>query len=190
MRQINQTIYTFDELSEQAKNFALNDLRYTSVEDNDWYSNLLDPWKDELTKAGFTNAEIRFSGFGSQGDGASFTSGINLEKFISKMSKDLTVKYTKDKDLFFAKCVNIPSRYVHENTCRIEVVVNEDDLWTDDMSLLEKEINAARFSFCKNIYKSLESSYDDLTSDKAVKELIELAGHEFTKSGEIWITSE
>jgi len=48
--------------------------RDINVDIRDWYEFTVDDWKEKLEALGYRNPEIQYSGFWSQGDGASFTS--------------------------------------------------------------------------------------------------------------------
>lgn len=51
--------------------------------DFDWFSCVLDFWQHALDQIGFENANISFSGFWSQGNGARFTATVNLDKLVA-----------------------------------------------------------------------------------------------------------
>ena len=53
--------------------------------DDHWYECVIEDWKAKLKRKGFHEAEIVFSGFGSQGDGASFTATIGSSKLITRL---------------------------------------------------------------------------------------------------------
>lgn len=65
----------FDQLEDYAKEKALDRERDSVLRDQDtyWSECITDDWKSELDKLGFSDSEISWSGFSSQGDGASFT---------------------------------------------------------------------------------------------------------------------
>jgi len=74
------TLYTFKELVDLEKvgtlKRACERARAWLQEgqtDHDWWDHTYDTWKSALAQIGFDNADISFSGFWSQGDGASFT---------------------------------------------------------------------------------------------------------------------
>lgn len=69
----------YEELSERAK--ALARERYGEPPD-DWYECVYDRFKEEGRAKGFIIDEIQFSGFYSQGDGASWTGDVLLMPFI------------------------------------------------------------------------------------------------------------
>jgi len=84
-RTITKTVYTYAELRELGDPQAIERARQWLADgqtDHDWYGYEYDLWKTALAQIGFEHAEIEFSGFGSQGDGASFTASVNLTKLI------------------------------------------------------------------------------------------------------------
>lgn len=92
-KQITKTVYTLAELladksRQRAAERARNTLREVNTSD-DWYDYTYDLWKAALGQIGFENADIQFSGFGSQGDGASFTASVNLVKLIEFLASDI-----------------------------------------------------------------------------------------------------
>lgn len=75
---IKKTVYSFAELTGSAKERALQYLREWATDDSWWYESMLEDFADvaglfgfELNETGRRKA-IHFSGFWSQGDGASF----------------------------------------------------------------------------------------------------------------------
>lgn len=126
----------------------------------DWHDCLLEDIKEELETLGFTDAEISYSGFWSQGDGASFTADVNVEHFFNSHLDTMTFKFSGrldktdtgeavndflkfietedkffikrliDKDFFRASIVRISNQYVHENT--IAASVDAEAYWDLD----------------------------------------------------------
>jgi hypothetical protein len=79
-----QTLYTFEELigiGGKALDRAREKLHVYAT-DHDWYDYIQELWQNALEQTGFEDAEIQFSGFCSQGDGASFTSRVNTTKLV------------------------------------------------------------------------------------------------------------
>ena len=64
---------TYDQLADLAQERARDWYRRAFEHDDMWHEHTLDEWKAELAEMGFVDADIAFSGFWSQGDGASFT---------------------------------------------------------------------------------------------------------------------
>lgn len=66
--------FKFDTLpDERAKETARDWFREGCCDDSFWYEHIYEEWKAELESMGFGDPDINFSGFSSQGDGASFT---------------------------------------------------------------------------------------------------------------------
>jgi hypothetical protein len=127
--------------------------------DFDWYSDVLDIWKEALAQIGFEDAEISFSGFWSQGDGASFTAGVNVDKLVGFLADTLEPNdRIEGKDfrpyvvhLIGGKPTNPKYRrlllvhdyiqdmavqrtshhYSHERTCRFSASLNDDGHYLD-----------------------------------------------------------
>jgi hypothetical protein len=113
----------------------------------EWHDDLIKEWVAALESMGFENAEISFSGFCRQGDGASFTAGIDLGHILRFMVSDLDkesdhywayklidhnpcdgayvwmwhVMESEEFDgMVYAKIDRTKSRYSHKHTCRTE----------------------------------------------------------------------
>lgn len=92
-KKIEVTVYTFKELLELKNEKAIERAREKLREwatSHDWYEYTYEEWKKILEAIGFTSPEIQFSGFWSQGDGASFTSGVDVAKVLSFMTTEFT----------------------------------------------------------------------------------------------------
>ena len=92
------TLYTFKELLELEKkkeisSAVMDKVRSWLKEGNTgegWFEYVYDKWNNALKQIGFTDPNIAFSGFWSQGDGASFTAGVDTEtmlKFLMNKGK-------------------------------------------------------------------------------------------------------
>lgn len=77
------TVYTFDELSDKAKEHAIEQYARHGM-DWEWWDTVYDDAKEDGKEHGFDINDIRFSGFWSQGDGASWTGLVNISKFMEK----------------------------------------------------------------------------------------------------------
>ncbi len=157
------TMYKFSELSDKAKDKAREHLieRVTMF---DWWDMVYEDWTDKLSKLGFDNADIRFSGFWSQGDGASFTADMDLEKYIK--SCKLGNKYRKLlNEVKLGNCSMAIKfhwiNYCHSNTMQIDSDVNFDNPGVVDSYFWELEnlvlTDAKMWADC--IYRDLEKEY-------------------------------
>lgn len=130
-------VYTFDELPEDLQDQVLERDRDYYVEIGDWWDCVFSEWKDRLDQMGFENADIRFSGFWSQGDGASFTAYCDDQKILNTlfMCNERNIGDLKRWRLWFEMVENGPyfrfdirridNRYVHANSVVGEV---EEDM--------------------------------------------------------------
>ena len=66
--------YSFDELSPEAQENALDNNRDINVDYDGWEDGVTETFKEEMSEIGIDDITISYSGFYSQGDGASFTS--------------------------------------------------------------------------------------------------------------------
>lgn len=118
-RTITKIVYTFKELldlskegkaSQKAVERAKHWLQEAAT-DFDWYSCVLDFWEHALDQIGFENAEISFSGFWCQGDGASFTASVDLDKLVAFLADTVQAKdrieVVEGKEQFLPYIVNL-----------------------------------------------------------------------------------
>lgn len=90
---IHTTVYTYDELLKRGNRNAIDNAEQwlaDAATDHDWWDYMVDElWKPALAQIGFEDAEIAFSGFGCQGDGASFTSSVDLDKLVDFLTTEI-----------------------------------------------------------------------------------------------------
>jgi len=170
-----------------------------------WYKETgLDyPWhesdyEDFDTIAGFLGLyvkEKRFSGFWSQGDGASFSGRWNPETMDLTALKEYAPKdetlhkigaeLLAVKTEFESVRANISfsnSRYCHSNTMQVDVILN-DDIYQDLPEGLERRVERAIKSLADWLYSVLENTYEALNSDECISEVITANEYTFTESG-------
>lgn len=187
--------------------------RDINVDIHDWYECTIDDWKERLGEMGFYDPDIQFSGFWSQGDGASFTSrsvpGPHTDPDVVEAWNNLVgaaaligETITEDlRALAYGGVARTNHRYYHENT--VSVDWNWDDppygnyeLPTEGMKPFADALIASveRYfedldervrSLCRQIYDDLEKEYEYLTSDEAVEETLEANGYDFDEEGDI-----
>lgn len=193
-------VYEFDELSDSAKQNAIDGLRDINTDYIEWWDCTLDDYKEILEKIGFSNAEICFSGFWSQGDGASFTGTYSYERgALSKVKQEYPTftalhEFAEQLQLisrqyFYSLRFNLRNtggRYAHEYSVGIgfsECDTNAEGYPSDDTD--EHLIECCR-EFMREIYNSLENEHEYLTSDAAVIEAIESNEYLFTGDGVLY----
>lgn len=109
---IEVTLYQFDELEDKAKEKAANYYRENWMH-HDWWDCTYECMKEDGLKYGFHIKDIRFSGFWSQGDGASWCGAVRVKDWI--LSK--------------------PSKYQEHPTTQIVLALIEEG-WVDEQVLV------------------------------------------------------
>jgi hypothetical protein len=87
------TVYTFDELSDKAKEHAL--LKHIEWIDNDWDVGIIDNFKEQGSDRGFNIDDVRYTLAYSQGDGAAWYGGIDAKLFLDYHLKDDDPDYAR-----------------------------------------------------------------------------------------------
>ena len=188
---VTRTLLQFSELSEKAQERAIQRFRDINT-DHEWYDPAVESLTEELENAGFNDPKISFSGFWSQGDGASFTSKTaHIESLIDALKDSLHYpKYvrflTKIADYLSVSVERIDHRYSHKYTTRavvdsclpgrrvhLEALINR----------FEEDVESLRLELSNTIYQTLEKEYEYLTSDEVVTEAIESNEYEFLEDG-------
>jgi len=188
--------YTFDELSDDAKQRAIESWRASEYEGNNhWYENTINDFTLLLESIGFGDAEIAFRGFWSQGDGACFTGSYSY-KSVTQAVKDWSfwpefVEFAKalqaiSKRYFYGiefQLYKFSHHYQHENTVSIDglELSNGDDI--KDYSSLQDEILELCRSFMQDIYYRLEKEWEYTISDEVIIETIKCNEYEFDNKG-------
>ena len=198
--------YTIYELNTEAKEKALQSIMNDSIFrgreiDLDW---VIENETEDLEALGLENVEISFTGFWSQGDGASFTARVNdIPNFIKTIgiTDDILPKaLAAFEEVYEMRIVRTDSRYSHENTVRFEIEEIDDtelilmspfgigDITVDlDETLEEIELvkKASEWvkSKCKEIYRKLEKAYNEEFSEEAAEEWADNMGLEFDEEG-------
>jgi len=162
-----------------------------NVEHNDWYDFIWGEYILEMIKKGINADEMNYSGFCSQGSGASFTGKIEMSVFLK--AHDLEHKYLGA--VHFASTNELPARlvrsgrFLHEGSITLDMDCdgwnnyNEEDIrhatydtlyeiLQDEWKELEEDILKISRGYMRELYRKLEEEYEALTSDEAVWETI------------------
>ena len=195
MRTQEIKIYTFEELSKESKQNAINNYResYDAIDlDLD-----IEEIKNNIEFNGFSNVVFYYSGFGNQGDGASFTAKVDIEYWIKETIKNgehfLSETETSQVVDYFVENVSAKIertrhlRYHHENTTELVCECYDDneryDVLYNDFCLL---IERARHNLSVNSYSSLELLYDGYVSDEYISDVLSTNDYEFLQHGEFY----
>jgi hypothetical protein len=195
------TLYTYEELSEEAKKEARAWYRRASEGDNFFAECVIEDAVEcgrilgisINTRKNSIEPAVYWSGFWSQGDGASFEGSWRYAKGSTKAIRkhapsDTTLHGIADRLAYAAKktfymvsaevaCAT--SHYSHSGCMQVEVRM-EINAHNEEV---EEEITQALRDFADWIYRQLEKGYEYQNSDEVVAENIIANEYEFTENG-------
>jgi hypothetical protein len=211
MRDITVTLYQFDELpTDKARERARKWWRDASAGDNTFSECVISEAREWLTACGFADIDIRWSGFWSQGDGASFTGTFDASRFdasaVSKLRADRPASYTDLSgavrtaadnatwqalaDRFTVIVATAPgmcaklsdngSRYAHQYTIAFDFDDRAPKSGTEAQC---GEFRDACRSAMVQIYRELESAYEWENADEQIDDNLRANEYEFTADG-------
>ena len=190
--------FKFSELSEKAKQVAIEQYRNDAFYPHDeWYDSVKSDFHEILELIGFYNIDSSFSGFHSQGDGASFTAGYTYKKGCLKAIKNYApndkdlhsivngiISHQKDNGYKLECCVTRSnSIYNHSNTMRFDWSKNGDYYFDWHNNFVEDEIEQLIKDLADWYYSKLYNEYEYLMSDECIIENIESNDYDFYESG-------
>ena len=206
---IETTVFHFEELADAAKENARAWYRDGGF-DYDWYDTVYEDFQRiaEILGVRFKTRPVRlygggtrqeprifFSGFWSQGDGASFechyayrnSAGAEIRSYAPQDATlhgiADTLQAVQRRNFYQLRAeASHRSHYYHEYCMAISV--ERDSPTYQDMTLDAEDIVAeALRDLARWLYRQLEREYDYLTSDDVVDEAITANGYTFTESG-------
>ena len=189
--------YSFNELSDEAKQVAFNNSLDINVDHWDWYDSTKDDFHTILELVGFYNIDSNFSGFYSQGDGASFSANYRYKKGCLKAVKqhapndtelyDIVkgiVSHQKDNGYLLSCEVSQRGNYSHSNTMNFTWYKNDDSCFDWKNDFVEANLEQLFKGLADWYYSRLRSEYEYLTSFDAVAEMLEANEIRFLENGE------
>lgn len=197
---IETIVYSFDELSDQAKENARDWLRGRDwYPYSDWHDSVIDWAKEAGAIIGIDVGQVYFSGFWSQGDGASFDGTYHYRKGAMAAIRKEYPNETRLHDIarelqaiqrrnFYALSAGITQRgyYCHEHTIRVNVEDARDNYGYCRDESAESDMTEAMRDFARWIYATLEREYDWLMSDEQIDECLITNEYQFTEDGKAW----
>lgn len=190
----------YHELSEPAKQRALKYFRETACEDCWWYEHIFEDCTEIFKILGITSArpvklmngsfryepDIHFTGFYSQGDGASFTGTYSYQKAScaeirahaprdEKLHRIADALAAEQRKHFYKIVAEISRRnynYSHEHSVHIEASAP---------NTVEEPLR----DLMRWIYKQLQTEYEYQTSEEAALETIEANSYDFDEDGSL-----
>lgn len=181
----------------------LEKYRYCNVEHDEWWEYTYEDFTTEMREKHHVEVhDLRFSGFWSQGDGASFDYKVRGEDVVPFLRTSgladhfpMMLKLAEDPSHYMLDIKSYRSRemrYVHSNMVNAEITTES---WAADYNFesqaleyaiaeindaavgaefeeFEKAVNEHMRGLMDDLYKRLEEEYDCLTSDEAVEDTI------------------
>ena len=197
--QVKITLFTFDELSEESQQKLIEGFRegyepYYEV----IYEDFVERMKENYG-ALLKTEEITWSGFWSQGDGASFICDFDTEVLLPILKEELNEDQVTLLEEIDAEidCASIRTgyQYSHENTVRGKVSIYYGDAYYDRMiqineihDILENKLTEIIREESRNLYRQLEDFYDKEMEDERLVEEIKQCypGCNFREDGTIF----
>ena len=153
-------------------------------------------YSPRLEKKGFCDPKIFYSGFYSQGDGASFTcESLDLDLFMktynmnTKIDKMLLQAWSKGW-ITDIKVTRNASRYYHEKTMTVSwhIHLREKQPYRIESAMdnMGQAILKIAQDEARAIYKNLEENYEYHCSDEYISEAYDNNDTEFTEDGKIF----
>lgn len=205
---IKTHVYTIDELNDAAKERARDWWR--DCLDDDWYEPVIEDFCEicELLGVGLktiarpligggarAKPRVWFTGFASQGDGASFEGWYGYAVQSAKRIREYApadnelhaiadhLQAIQRRNFYQLQATIIHrGRYCHAHS--MEISVSRDSAIGQEMSEgIEEAIAEALRDLASWLYRVLEREFDHQTSDEVVDEMIAVNGYTFTADG-------
>lgn len=178
-------IFSFQELSPKAQDKAIEN--FSQLQAETWSGqDTIDEYKIKLQELGFEGVEIHYSGFYSQGDGASFTAtrfdirkAMKASSIASYYKSFYTIAKTQD---IRGRVSRISSHYYHENT--VKVIFPEYEGYNVQESDTADALTEYVRTLCKELYRLLESDYHYACGEESARAIFEMDDTEYTADGE------
>ena len=168
MRKTAVTVYKFNELSDEVKE-KVRDRYRKDYPDTKWWWPIYEDVISKSKEYGITleDEDIQFTGFWSQGDGASFVSKeINNYKFADKVGIKANKEVLDTIELYIDRTI---VNYSHENSVHATAVYNDlPSKYEKKAEELTDKLEEVKNMLCTELYSNLENYYDELTSDEYI----------------------
>lgn len=158
----------------------------------EWWDCTYEEFKLEMQTKGITVDEMNFTGFYSQGDGASFTGKVDMIQFLKVHGLEehfMGATFFAGQGELWAEISRGSSRYAHENSVTVNLVVDSYNNYEDGSTRyevyetmqeildiehisLEKEVEDICKGYMRDLYAKLRDEYESLTSKEAIWDTI------------------
>jgi hypothetical protein len=186
---ITKTLYTFDELSDDAKEKARTWWREGQYGDNFFAECVIDDAKEIAALFGLNIDEVYWSGFSSQGDGACFTGVYSYRKGALA-----AVKAHAPQDETLLAIVSALSEAQRKGFYSLGCIIRHRGRYSHEMSMQfdceyamttaqDEAISEPLRDYARWIYRRLEDEYNYTMADEQVDESIRINEYTFNEEG-------
>jgi hypothetical protein len=170
---------------------TLDKYRYVNVEDVKWYEYTFSIFEEDMSNRGVSVANIYFSGFWNQGDGACFDGRVvDWGLYLLHLGYDNETLASLARNWWSCMLIH-RGRYCHENSVLVDSDIHMGvnpydeekdtlrfDAWKHvinsyDFLAIDHEIEQNMRQHMRDLYKKLREEYDYLTTDEAVIDWLE-----------------
>lgn len=195
MKTIEIQLFKFEELSEEAKQKAIERYQKSAYEDSDLLHFFSDDCEEAAKEAGFFDTEFIYSLNSCQGDGLSFSAGsVDIDRFIKEALPSIKVSVLNAVKNSIYK-INVS--YNNGHYCyasRSDVSIETDFPCTGRkypnlqnlIDTIEAHIQDAYLSLCKELEKQGYGEIEYQTSEDCAREHLIRNEYDFTIDGKIY----
>lgn len=196
MKKIQLNIYQFSELSEEAKQIAIEDERENKYKHGEYLYFFKELCEERAKELGFNDIKLQYSLSYCQGDGLSFECKefTKLEELYLKVlgkGKEKTAKFLAENTWY--QITGNKGHYCYASKSDVDLTI--------EWNCKEYDLNGNVFEVEKQVREMLEQKYIDLckeledagykeieyeNSDECIIEDIEANEYEFTEDGKIY----
>lgn len=200
-RTIEVTEYTYEDLSDTAKEKALSDYCANGL-DYDWWDSVYDDFMSICEIIGIdisgtkSRPAIWFSGFWSQGGGACFEGSYYYRKGATKkiaeyapndkeLNRIVSTMQAIQRKYFYQLTASIVHRGHYHHSGTMQVIVEHAEYPYRDIGDAEEELTQCLRDLADWLYSKLESEYEYLTSEESFRESCEANEWRFDEEGRL-----
>ena len=197
MKTIRTKVYSFNELSEQAQQTAINNFRESQQQDSDYLHFFSDDISEQLKRH---HIEIDTNGLCyslnyRQGDGLSFSGSFDVGEMVNAALPQLSEKRQSIiKDLIHTiKSKANNGHYCYASKSDVDIEYNYNNFYQDThsnlYSLCETVLNHCEYLYmelCKDFEKQGYDSIEFQYSDECIKSNIEANDYQFLSNGNLF----
>lgn len=160
--------------------------------DHEWWDCTYEEFKIEMETKGITVNDMNFTGFYSQGDGASFTGRIDMIQFLKVHELEqeyMAATFFAGQGELWVDITRGSSHYYHEHSVnfnletdtynnyeddsvRYEVYETMNEVLDTEVRDLETEVTDICRGYMQDLYSKLRDEYEALTSREAIWDTI------------------